>query len=252
MSKALTIGVAILSLITGMAGGLGTSYLIYQPQVSNLQSSQDFGSLTINATYIIHAHIGRDPDKILNITFSNPTETPIYFEPKFLVFYINQTMGWDYIEVYSDYLIMPHQTESLQIGQWKVTAYLENAEKIFLVGNNIHKEITLTIVQVPPPAKQLEIYGATFSGSSGATDNTIVLTVKNTGTMDLSVIKYKLGVGGTQHDVKDSPMSVPKEQTVSITLETGKNGEAWTSGTTYDIYLIISTGEQFPYRATAP
>lgn len=100
--------------------------------------------------------------------------------------------------------------------------------------------------------EQLEVQGATFSGSSGAANNTIVLTVQNIGTADLSVTEYKLGVGGTQYNVQSSPVSVLQGQTASITLATGADGQAWTSGTTYDIYLITSTGNQFPYRATAP
>lgn len=98
--------------------------------------------------------------------------------------------------------------------------------------------------------EQLEIQGATFSGTSGSSNNTIVVTVQNTGTADLTVDKYKLGAGGTVHDITD--VSVAQGATATVTLTTGADGEAWTSGTTYDIYLITSTGKQFPYRATAP
>jgi len=100
------------------------------------------------------------------------------------------------------------------------------------------------------PTEQLEIQGCTFKGTSGAGNNTIVLTVQNTGTVDLTVDAYKLGVSGTAHDITDVPIT--QGTTTSVTLTTGADGEAWTSGTTYDIYLIISTGKQFPYRATAP
>jgi flagellin-like protein len=98
--------------------------------------------------------------------------------------------------------------------------------------------------------EQLEIQGATFSGTSGAANNTIVLTVQNTGTSDLTVDKYKLGVGGTQHPI--TGVSVLQGQSASVTCTTGADSEEWTSGTTYDIYLITSSGKQFPYRATAP
>jgi hypothetical protein len=98
--------------------------------------------------------------------------------------------------------------------------------------------------------EQLEIQGCTFKGTSGAGDNTIVLTVRNTGTVDSTVDKYKLGGGGTAHDITD--VSIAQGVTTSVTLTTGADGEAWTSGTTYDIYLITATGMQFLYRATAP
>ena len=98
--------------------------------------------------------------------------------------------------------------------------------------------------------EQLEIQGCTFSGVSGENNNTIVLTVQNTGTSDLTVDKYKLSVSGTQHDITDVP--VTQGSSASITCTTGADGEAWTTGTTYDIYLVTSSGKQFPYRAIAP
>ena len=98
--------------------------------------------------------------------------------------------------------------------------------------------------------EQLEIQGATFSGASGAANNTITMTVQNTGTANLTVDKYKLGVSGTQHDITD--VTVPEGASKTVTCTTGADGEAWTDGTTYDIYMITSTGKQFPYRATAP
>ena len=98
--------------------------------------------------------------------------------------------------------------------------------------------------------EQLEIQGATFSGASGAANNTIVITAQNTGTSDLTVDKYKLGVSGVQQDITD--VSVAQGASASVTCTTGADSLAWTSGTTYDIYLITSSGKQFPYRATAP
>ena len=98
--------------------------------------------------------------------------------------------------------------------------------------------------------EQLEIQGCTFSGSSNTTTNTIVLTVQNTGTADLTVNKYKLGTGGTAHTI--TGVSVLQGASTTVTCTTGSDIEAWISGTTYDIYLITSTGKQFPYRATAP
>ncbi len=100
--------------------------------------------------------------------------------------------------------------------------------------------------------EQLEVQGCTFSGTTGDAANTIILTVQNTGTADMSVGKYKLSVGGTQYDVLNTPVSVAQGATATITCQTGADGQAWTSGTTYDIYVITTTGKSFPYRATAP
>jgi len=367
MSKALIAGIAILSLITGMAGGLGTGYLIYHSQVSNLQGSQGFNSLEINATYY------KDYSAV-DLTFKNPTETPIYFEIESLIYrYFSNETGewiWHLVPEPSNCLILPNEKESLYISY---VPHIEEADKIFILGNNFYRRITLTPYQpsepetpqsgavlslenvnfyaagstnnraaitimntgtadanvysiywsksslldldrlisseydldpetgvvgagssltitikwgvaggtitdsewvsgttyyfkvvtdtgqqlpfaaeAPTTTEQLEFQGCTFSGTSGATNNTIVLTVQNTGTADLSVAKYKLGVSGTQYDVKDSPVSVLQGATVTITCETGADSQPWTSGTTYDIYLITSTGSQFRYRATAP
>jgi flagellin-like protein len=99
-------------------------------------------------------------------------------------------------------------------------------------------------------AEQLDVQGATFSGTSDNANNTIVLTVQNTGTGDLTVNKYKLGVSGTAHTITD--VLVAQGASTTVTCTTGADGEAWTSGTTYDVYLITATGKQFPYRATAP
>ena len=98
--------------------------------------------------------------------------------------------------------------------------------------------------------EQLDVQGATFSGTSGNANNTIVLAVQNTGSADLTVDKYKLGVSGTQHDI--TAVAVAQGDSTTVTCTTGADSEAWTTGTTYDIYLITSTGKQFPYRATAP
>ena len=100
--------------------------------------------------------------------------------------------------------------------------------------------------------EQLDVRGCSFKGTSGDAANYIELTVQNTGTTDLSVSTYKLGVGEDQHNVVDSPKAVAQGATVTITCNAGADGEAWTSGQVYDIYLITAGGKQFPYRATAP
>jgi len=90
--------------------------------------------------------------------------------------------------------------------------------------------------------EQLEIQGCTFN-----TDNvTISLSVQNTGTSDLTVSKYKIGTSGTVTNLGQE-VAVAQGASESVTVPL-----VWSSGTTYDIYLVTSTGKQFPYRATAP
>ena len=124
--------------------------------------------------------------------------------------------------------------------------------KIYVFGLTTESRKTFKRTFVAPQTfpfmrtEQLEIQGASWGGTSGAADNTVTLSVQNTGTADLTVDKYKLGVGGTAVDITD--VAVAQGSTASVVC----TNVGWTAGTTYDIYLITSTGKQFPYRATAP
>jgi len=90
--------------------------------------------------------------------------------------------------------------------------------------------------------EQLEIQGCSFNAGNA----NITLSVQNTGTADLTVSKYKIGTSGT---ITNLPQEVAVAQGDSESVPVPL---AWSSGTTYDIYLVTSTGKQFPYRATAP
>jgi len=92
--------------------------------------------------------------------------------------------------------------------------------------------------------EQLEIQGATFYGNTTETKG-IRLMVQNTGTSDLTVDKAKIGAGGEQIPI--GPVKVLQGEQVPIEVS-----YPWASGTTYDIYIITTTGKQFLYRATAP
>ena len=94
--------------------------------------------------------------------------------------------------------------------------------------------------------EQLEIQGCTFSGTSGNSSNTVILTVQNTGTASLTVSKYKIGNTGTVTALS-SAVSVPQGNTTTVT-----GPLQWYSGTTYDIYIVTASGKQFMTRATAP
>ncbi len=124
--------------------------------------------------------------------------------------------------------------------------------KIYIFGLTTESRETFKRTFVAPQTfpftgtEQLEIQGASWGGTSGAADNTVTLSVQNTGTADLTVDKYKLGVSGTAVDIAD--VAVAQGGTASVVC----TNVGWTAGTTYDIYLITSTGKQFTYRATAP
>jgi len=91
--------------------------------------------------------------------------------------------------------------------------------------------------------EQLEIQSCVFNTG---TPNDVTLTVQNTGTADLTVKSYKEGNTGTPTTL-DSPVLI--EQGASAPVDVPL---AWSSGTTYDIYILTATGKQFMYRATAP
>jgi len=66
----------------------------------------------------------------------------------------------------------------------------------------------------------------------------------------LTVDSYKLGYHGTVYSI--TPVAIAQGSTASVTCTTGANGEAWLSGTTYEIYLYTTTGKKFSYAKTAP
>jgi flagellin-like protein len=89
--------------------------------------------------------------------------------------------------------------------------------------------------------EQLEIQGCIFNP-----DNTVTMTVQNTGTADLTVSKYKIGVSGQVTNL-GAPVDVNQGVTATVDVPL-----TWTSGYTYDLYLVTSGGKQYVYRATAP
>jgi len=120
--------------------------------------------------------------------------------------------------------------------------------KIYVFGLTTESRKTFKRTFVAPETftflgtEQLEIQGCSFNPGSAS----ITLSVQNTGTADLTVSKYKIGTSGT---ITNLPLEVPVAQGVSESVTVPL---AWSSGTTYDMYLVTSTGKQFPYRATAP
>ncbi|MDH5376354.1 MAG: hypothetical protein OEW95_11180 [Candidatus Bathyarchaeota archaeon] len=90
---------------------------------------------------------------------------------------------------------------------------------------------------------QLEILGCSFNN---VTPRTVTLAVQNTGTTNLTINKYKIGVRGTPTFLNPF-VKVDQGDTANVIVPLN-----WDTGQTYDVYLITATGEQFPYRARAP
>ena len=101
-----------------------------------------------------------------------------------------------------------------------------------------YKGLTFTFMAT----EQLEIQGCTFNTGNA----NVTLLVQNIGTADLTVTKYKIGTSG-QATALSSAVDVAQGASTTVVVPL-----TWSSGTTYDIYLITATGKQFPYRATAP
>jgi hypothetical protein len=91
-----------------------------------------------------------------------------------------------------------------------------------------NSSLTIRLVREPSgtfmATEQLEIQGAQFIGTTGDAANTINMTVQNTGTADLTVDKYKLGVSGVQQDITD--VSVTQGSTYTVVVTTGADSLA--------------------------
>lgn len=99
------------------------------------------------------------------------------------------------------------------------------------------------------PTEQLKVQGVTFLDDidpGSATVPGVRLSVQNTGTANLTTSRYKIGTNGTPTDL-DPEVLIAQGATENVDVPL-----SWSSGSTYDIYLITATGKQFPYRATAP
>jgi flagellin-like protein len=96
-------------------------------------------------------------------------------------------------------------------------------------------------------SSSINISNVTFGGASGATtNNTIVLSVKNTGTKSVTVSLVKVNNILRPHwNATLSPCTLSPSATAQITVYTdgsATNKIGWVSGSPYDIYLYDSTG----------
>ncbi len=90
--------------------------------------------------------------------------------------------------------------------------------------------------------EQMSITNAVFD-----TDlDTVTLSVRNTGTTDITITSAV--VNGNPATATSSPDPIPKNGQATITV----SGVALESGDTYQIRLLSSKGNYFPYNAVAP
>ena len=95
--------------------------------------------------------------------------------------------------------------------------------------------LTFTFMQT----EQVSITAMTYSGTTNQTANTIILTVKNTGSSTLTLSSVTLN-GDTHSDVTIIPTGGELEPGTigTVTL----NNVQWVSGNTYRVILQSSTG----------
>lgn len=84
------------------------------------------------------------------------------------------------------------------------------------------------------------IYQTTFQGASGATNNTILLNIQNTGTKTVTVGLVKVNNVVMGFTSSPSPCKLTPSATGTITVYMGTYG--WVSGNPYDINLYDTSG----------
>jgi flagellin-like protein len=102
--------------------------------------------------------------------------------------------------------------------------------------------LTFTFMKSEP----YNVISVTFSGTSNASDNSIVLRIQNTGTASFTVTT----------NAKVNGVSKPLAS--EVTIQAGTYGDVtipnvqWVNGRTYNIELITAQGTKITYIANAP
>lgn len=90
--------------------------------------------------------------------------------------------------------------------------------------------------------ESLQIQGCRFQSEEV---RGVHVTVYNDGTTNATINKFKIGNIANPSEITGVPIA--QGDTVNVFLPFN-----WSSGITYDIFLITASGNQFPYRALAP
>ena len=87
----------------------------------------------------------------------------------------------------------------------------------------------------------------TFSGTSGASNNTIVLYLLNPGTSEVILTEAKVTGYGVDKIIDFNDVTIYEEASEQVTLV----NVGWTSGKAYNIELYSSEGNKYTYTTTA-
>jgi len=102
--------------------------------------------------------------------------------------------------------------------------------------------LTFTFMRTEP----YNIVSVTFSGTSGAANNSIVMRIQNTGTASFTV------------DTSGKVNGVTKTLTAQVTIAAAATEDVtipnvgWTNGRQYNVELITTQGTKLTYIANAP
>ena len=94
--------------------------------------------------------------------------------------------------------------------------------------------------------EQYNIVSITFSGTSGASNNSIILKIQNTGSSSFTI------------DTSAKVNGVAKTLASQVTIDAGATQDVtipnvgWSNGNQYNIELITTQGTKITYIATAP
>jgi len=92
--------------------------------------------------------------------------------------------------------------------------------------------------------EELKITNMTFSGTSGQSNNTIVLTIKNTGTSKVVVSVVKINSVAKSIFTGTTSYDAGATGTLTIYMASGGTGAElyWTTGNKYKVELLSATG----------
>jgi hypothetical protein len=225
----------VLVLAIGLGAGVPIGVMLQTPQTPETPQGDIEGRVTIEGISCTFTNNDADMEVLLQDHFPQTDlegNVAIYQDGRQWTGEVDWHLnGYGYAEIACDSI---NGNESFRLK------YRDNYTGVKYVDRTINWDdvsITFTFMAT----EQLEIQGAEFIAG-----NNVNITAQNTGTDDLTISKYKIGVSGTPTNLASSvPIAQGASAEVTVPL-------TWVAGTTYDIYLITSTGKQFPYRATAP
>jgi len=129
--------------------------------------------------------------------------------------------------------------------KFRITYIEKNPKTTYLDRIIEWKEVSQTYTFME--TEQMTFTKVTYTGTSGAADNTIVINLQNTGTADM-VLTEAVITGYLVDETCDfTDVTISKGASGTVTL----TAVGWTSGSPYNIELHSSKGNKFSYTCTA-